>query len=181
MGERTRTGLEILMAAGLMGLLGNVLLRQTPWGLNAFVFVAVFTGAMIVLAVRRRPELLSIRTLALQGAMVFFAAMFVLRDSDELHVFDTFAILIIMGVLVLANFGVNARVAGGISLCSRIFLVGHQFGVCALCFARGGYRVEIYARQPAEQEYFFGSSRPGDRTAACPGFRSIVHGGRRCV
>ncbi|MGB7210011.1 MAG: DUF4173 domain-containing protein [Pyrinomonadaceae bacterium] len=112
MSERTRTGLEILLAAALMGILGNVLLRQTPWGLNAFVFVTVFTAAMIMIAVRRRPELLTVRTLALQGAMVFFGAMFVIRDSIELRVYDTFAILIIMGVLVLPNFGVNARFAG---------------------------------------------------------------------
>ncbi len=112
MKERTRTGLEILLAAGLMGILGNVLLRQTPWGLNAFLFVTLFTAAMIVLAVRHRPELLTVRTLALQGAMVFFGAMFVIRDSIELRVYDTFAILILMGVLVLPNFGVNARIAG---------------------------------------------------------------------
>ena len=112
MKERTRTGLEILLAALLMGILGNVLLRQTPWGLNAFVFVTVFTAAMIMIAVRRRPELLTVRTLALQGAMVFFGAMFVIRDSIELRVYDTFAILIIMGVLVLPNFGVNERFAG---------------------------------------------------------------------
>lgn len=112
MTERTRTGLEILLAALLMGILGNLLLRQTPWGLNAFLFVTLFTGAMIMLAVRRRPELLTVRTLALQGTMVFFGAMFVIRDSIELRVYDTVAILIIMGVLVLPNFGVNARVAG---------------------------------------------------------------------
>ena len=112
MTNRTKTGLEIILAAGLMGILGNVLLRETPWGLNAFLFVTLFTVAMIVLAVRHRPELLTVRTLALQGAMVFFGAMFVIRDSIELRVYDTFAILILMGVLVLPNFGVNARIAG---------------------------------------------------------------------
>ncbi len=112
MSERTRTGLEILQAALLIGILGNVLLRQTPWGLNAFLFVTVFTAAMIMLATRRRPELLTLRTISLQGAMVFFGAMFIIRDSIELHVYDTVAILIIMGVLVLPNFGVNTRFAG---------------------------------------------------------------------
>lgn len=112
MKERTRTGLEILLTALLMGILGNTLLRQKPWGLNAFLFVTVFTAAMIMIAVRRRPEILTVRTLALQGAMVFFGAMFLIRDSIELRVYDTFAIIIIMGVLVLPNFGVNTRVAG---------------------------------------------------------------------
>ena len=95
-----------------MGILGNVLLREVPWGLNAALFVTAFTTAMVMLAVRRRPELLTPRTLALQGAMLFFAAMFVIRDSIELRVYDTFAIIILMGVLVLPNFGINVRVAG---------------------------------------------------------------------
>ncbi len=112
MNERTRTGLEILLTAFFVGLLGNVLLRQTPWGVNAFLFVTVFTAAMIFITVRHRAELLTVRTLSLQGAMIFFASMFVLRDSIELRVYDTFAIIILMGILVLPNFGINQRVAG---------------------------------------------------------------------
>ncbi len=112
MSSKTRFGLEILLAAAVIGLLGNLLLRQTPWGLNAFLFVTAFTAAMIAIAYRHRPELLTIRNLALQGAMVFFASMFLIRDAEELLVWDTFAILILMGVLVLPNFGINQRVAG---------------------------------------------------------------------
>ena len=112
MNERTKTGIEILVSATLIGILGNVLLRQTPWGLNATLFVTIFTGAMVILTARRRPELLTPRTLALQGAMVFFASMFLIRDSIELQIYDTFAIIIIMGVLVAPNFGINVRVAG---------------------------------------------------------------------
>ncbi len=112
MKERTRTGLEILMTAGVVGVLGNVLLRETPWGFNAFVFVTVFTVAMAVLTYRNRPERFTVRALALQATMVFFGAMFVVRDSIELRIYDTFAILIIMGVLVLPNFRVNQSVAG---------------------------------------------------------------------
>ncbi|MDM7923949.1 MAG: DUF4173 domain-containing protein, partial [Pyrinomonadaceae bacterium] len=64
------------------------------------------------IALRNRPELLTPRTIALQGAMVFFGAMYLIRDSEQLLVFDTFAIIVIMGVLVLPNFGINQRVAG---------------------------------------------------------------------
>jgi hypothetical protein len=112
MNDRTKTGLEILQAAAVIGLLGNLLLRQTPWGLNAFLFVTVFVVAMIAVAYRRRPEILTLRSVSLMGAMVFFASMFLIRDAEELLVWDTFAILIIMGVLVLPNFGINQRVAG---------------------------------------------------------------------
>jgi hypothetical protein len=112
MNERTRTGLEILQASALVGVLGNLLLRQTPWGLNAFLFVAAFVAAMLMLMRRHRPELLTKTTLALSGAMVFFASMFLLRDAEELLVADTGAILVIMGVLLLANFDIKAHVAG---------------------------------------------------------------------
>ena len=112
MNPRTRTGLEILLIAMLFGVFGNVMLRETPWGLNAFLFVTVFTAATAVMMLRNRPELMTARTLALQAAMLFFGAMFVVRDSIELRVYDTFAVIIIMGVLVLPNFGINQRIAG---------------------------------------------------------------------
>jgi hypothetical protein len=124
MNERTKTGLEILQFAVLIGILGNILLRQTPWGLNAFLFVAIFAAGMIILTFRRRPEFFTARTLALQGAMIFFASMFLIRDSIELRVYDTFAILIIMGVLVLPNFGVNQRIAGALHYAAGFIWAG---------------------------------------------------------
>ncbi len=112
MNERTRTGLNILKAAALIGIFGNIMLRQTPWGLNVFLFVTAFAAVLFLLTKMRRPELLTVNRLSLIGAMVFFASMFVLRDSIELRVYDTIAILLIMGVLMLGTFGINAQIAG---------------------------------------------------------------------
>src|SRR5688572_4596072 len=112
MNERTKAGLEILQVSALIGVLGNILLRETPWGLNAFLFVTAFVAALLMLMLRRRPELLTKNTIALSGAMVFFASMFLFRDSIELRVYDTIAILVIMGVMLLANFDIRANVAG---------------------------------------------------------------------
>ncbi|MEO8041743.1 MAG: DUF4173 domain-containing protein, partial [Acidobacteriota bacterium] len=112
MNERTKTALEILQASVVIGVLGNLLLRQTPWGLNAFLFVTAFVAGLMMLMRRRRPELLTTNTIALSGAMVFFASMFLIRDSIQLRVADTFAILILMGVILLVNFGIKANVAG---------------------------------------------------------------------
>lgn len=112
MNQRTKTGLEILQAAGLIGILGNLLLRETPWGLNAFLFVTVFVAGLMMLMWRRRPELLTKNIIALAGAMIFFASMFLIRDSEQLMVFDTMAILVIMGVILLVNFDIKAHVAG---------------------------------------------------------------------
>ncbi|QYO65634.1 DUF4173 domain-containing protein [Leptolyngbya sp. 7M] len=112
MRRKTRIGIEILATAAVIGLAGNFLLRQTPWGLNAFFFVSVFVIGMIAVAYRHRPELLTLRTLSLQAAMVFFASMFLIRDAEELLVWDTFMIIVLMGVLILPNFGIDQRVAG---------------------------------------------------------------------
>lgn len=107
-----KIGLQILAAAAVIGLLANILLRATPWGSNVFLFVAAFVAATVYLARKHRPELLNGRTLALFGAMVFFASMYVLRDAPGLKAFDTAAIIVLMGVLILSNFGINQRIAG---------------------------------------------------------------------
>src|SRR5687768_5579307 len=112
MTTRTKTGLEILMASAVIGLLGNVLLRQIPWGLNAFLFVTAFVAGLLYLTKKHRPELLTKSKLALSGAMVFFASMFLIRDAEEILVWDTLAILVLMGVLLLGNFDIKAHLAG---------------------------------------------------------------------
>ena len=112
MTTRTKTGLEILVASAIIGLLGNLLLRQVPWGLNAFIFVSAFVAGLLYLTKKYRPELLTKSTVALSGAMVFFASMFLIRDAEEILVWDTFAILVLMGVLLLGNFDIRAHVAG---------------------------------------------------------------------
>jgi len=112
MKERTKTGVAILQTAALIGVLGNLLLRHTPWGLNAFLFVTLFVSALVLLMRRHKPELLTMTNLSLAGAMIFFASMFLIRDAEELLVLDTLAILVIMGVLMLSSFVVKARIAG---------------------------------------------------------------------
>lgn len=112
MNQRTKTGLEVLQAAFIMGILGNVLLRETPWGLNAFLFVTAFVAALGAIMVRRRPELITGQNIALCAAMIFFSGMFLWRDSIELKTIDTFAIIILMGVLILSSMKVRAKIGG---------------------------------------------------------------------
>jgi hypothetical protein len=112
MKDRTKKGIEIIVTAALVGVLGNLLLRQTPWGANVTLFVAAFVAGLIVLTKRFRPDVLTFRTTALLAAMMFFGAMYSLRDAVEIKVMDTVAMIVIMGVLVLSNFGVDQRIAG---------------------------------------------------------------------
>lgn len=112
MSEKTKTGLEILQTAVLLGVLGDVLLRGIPWGLNAFLFVTVLSSAIVMLWRKRRPELLTKSNLALHGALVFFGAMFLWRDSWELKAFDFLAIISILGILMLPSLKAVPRLAG---------------------------------------------------------------------
>ena len=112
MNRRTRSGLAIIQTAIILGVLGDVLLRQVPWGLNVLLFNLVFAAGIYTLLRRHAPERLTGQTYALLGAQVFFSAMFVWRDAIELRVADTFAIVIILGVLFLPTLKVKAKAAG---------------------------------------------------------------------
>ena len=112
MNERTKIGLEILQAAILLGILGDVLLRATPWGLNVFLFTGALIAAMLMLVLRRKREFLNTQTMLLHGALIFFAAMYVWRDSAELKIFDALAILTILAVLTLPALRIKPKIAG---------------------------------------------------------------------
>jgi hypothetical protein len=112
MNTRTRTGIEILQVALVLGVLGDILLRAAPWGLNVLLFNTAFVAAMITLLYRRAPEMLTRQTIALFGALVFFAAMFAWRDSTELLVADTFAIITMLSILFLPKLQVTTHLAG---------------------------------------------------------------------
>ena len=50
MGERTRLGLGVLGVALVLGGLGDLLLRATPWGINFLIWVTAIVGLAILLA-----------------------------------------------------------------------------------------------------------------------------------
>jgi len=112
MNEKTKTGLEILQAAVLLGVLGDVMLRQMPWGLNVLLFIGALVAAFVMMILRRRRELWNSQTVALNIALVFFASMFVWRDSAELKAFDTIAILTILAILSLPALKIETKIAG---------------------------------------------------------------------
>ncbi len=101
MNERTKKGLEIVQTAFILGILGDTLLRATPWGLNFFLWVTALAAGLWVVTVRYRNEKPKLNSLLLHGALIFFAVMFVWRDAVQLMVFDVLAILMILAVLTL--------------------------------------------------------------------------------
>ena len=130
MNERTKTGLEILQAAVLLGVLGDVMLRVTPWGLNVFLFIGALVAAFVMLILRRKQQFWNAQTILLNSALIFFAAMFVWRDSLELKIFDTLAILTILAVLTLPVLKIKTQIAGVIH-----FLIGFIWSGISAAFA----------------------------------------------
>lgn len=111
MNDRTKTGLHILLVALIVGLAGDLLLRATPWGANVLIFNLVFVAGMASLIWKRAPQMLTKQTIALFGALIFFASMFVWRDAIELRVADSFAIVAIISVLFVPRMKIAASVA----------------------------------------------------------------------
>lgn len=124
MNERTKLGLEILEAAVLLGILGDAFLRAAPWGLNVFLFVGALVALMVTLMLRRRKDLWNLQTAALHGALIFFAAMFVWRDSIELKLLNALAILTILVVLTLPAMKIKTQIAGVIHYIFAAFMSG---------------------------------------------------------
>jgi hypothetical protein len=112
MNNKTKIGFEILQTALLLGILGDVLLRSDEPGLNVLLVLCAVTAAMVMLFLRHRKGTYDGRTWALQGALVFFAAMFAWRDSQELRVWDVFAIFGIGAVLILPSLRIKVHLAG---------------------------------------------------------------------
>ena len=77
-------GLGIAGVAAILGLLGDGLLRATPWGLNVFLFALSLVGLAVALAHWRGVDLRGeARFLAVP--LVLFAALFAWRASKSLR------------------------------------------------------------------------------------------------
>ena len=57
MNKRTKTGLAIIQVALILGVLGDVLLRAKPWGLNVLLFNLAFAGGTVTRLRQHRPWL----------------------------------------------------------------------------------------------------------------------------
>lgn len=112
MNERTKTGLQILQVALIIGVAGDIFLRVDPWGLGVTMFNVVFVAGMLTVLYRRAPEQLTWQTMGLFAAQLFFASMFAWRDSIELRIADGIAILTILSVLFLPKLKVSTSTAG---------------------------------------------------------------------
>src|SRR5512139_2978669 len=87
MNTRTRIGLSILGAALVLGILGEALLRVTPWGPNAAIWIAALGLACFVVA-RRQAVPLEGGGRWLMLPVVVFAGALAWRDSTTLKIIN---------------------------------------------------------------------------------------------
>ncbi|MBL8151161.1 MAG: DUF4173 domain-containing protein, partial [Blastocatellia bacterium] len=97
MNKNTELGLTIILVALLLGILGDLLLRATPWGLNLTLWITLFISVLILLSRYRRVGLEGEgRWLLLP--MLLFSFAFVWRDSLTLQFLDIMAIIICLAL-----------------------------------------------------------------------------------
>lgn len=136
MNNRTKTGLEILEAALLLGILGNALLRATPWGFNVLLFIGALVMGMLAITLRKRHELWDNENLWLNAALIVFAVCFAWRDSIALKIFDALLILAILSIIAWRGQGVQAHLSSLTSYLGGAILSGFSaaFGPLFLLF-----------------------------------------------
>jgi len=123
--KRTKLGLNVLEAALLLGVLGDALLRQTPWGLNVFLWTGALAAAMWALHAHHNVGgRVSLRADGgwLLAPLLFFAAAFAWRDSGTLKFLDALALLTALALLAWRVRGRSIRLA---SLADYALGLGH--------------------------------------------------------
>jgi len=119
-GERTRLGLAVLGVALVLGGLGDLLLRATPWGINFLIWVTALVGLAVSLAKWGRVGTGGEGKWLVFVAVVFAAGV-VLRDSPVLVFLDGFGVLISLSLVVwrgrsgsLSRSGIWDYILGGV-------------------------------------------------------------------
>ena len=95
--SRTKMGLEILATGLVLGVLGDVLLRAMPWGLNVTLCAVAITAAAILL-VRRHGITPGPDAPWIALTVVLLGAAFMRRDAEGLATFDVIAMIIALAL-----------------------------------------------------------------------------------
>lgn len=110
MSNRTKLGLNVLEAALLLGVLGDALLRETPWGVNVFLWTGAFVVAIYALNGRwGRGSLRPAEGGWLVLPILFFAAAFAWRASATLKLLDVLGLFVSFALLAWQARGRNIR------------------------------------------------------------------------
>ena len=111
MNRTTKLGLALLGAALALGVLGDVLLRATPWGLNVVLWIGPLVAVGIVLASRHGVPLTGGGRWLIVPAIVF-ATAFSWHDSSTLNWLNLSALLAALALVALRARAGRVLIAG---------------------------------------------------------------------
>jgi hypothetical protein len=119
--DQHRTAVTIAIAALILGITGDALLRYIPWGLNVFLWTALFCAAAPYCAKGIRP----VSWFPLLSAL-FAAGGIVWRDSHVLVVLDVLLLMLFLPMIALAARGVRLQDTGLAQIGVGILVTGAQ-------------------------------------------------------
>jgi hypothetical protein len=111
MDDRTKLGLAVLGAALVLGLVGDLLLRATPWGANVLLWIAPLAGAAISLSRWGRLEVAGGGRWLVPVAVLFAAAV-AWRDSPIVASLDVLAVLVAISLAAFRGRRGGMRLSG---------------------------------------------------------------------
>ncbi len=112
MTNKTRTGIELIKIALILGISANFLLKVDLPGLGLLLWAVLLSVGIGAILVRHAPDFWTANTKALVAALVFFGAMFAVYDSPGLLLLDIFSLIAICCVLILPALKIDSRAAG---------------------------------------------------------------------
>lgn len=112
MNAKTKQGLKVLEAALLLGILGDGLLRATPWGLNVLLWTSGVVIALVVSMARWRRRALLEGGHWLLLPVILSAAAFAWRDSLTLNFLAGMTLLISLALMAWRARSGRIRLAG---------------------------------------------------------------------
>lgn len=138
------------IAALLLGVAGDALLRKGPWGLNAALWIGVLLGAAFLLELNLHTAPRSWSRKALLGIALIFALSFAWRDSPTLKLLSGAMVLVavalasgsVRGAFSLARLRLAQCVSAGLDLALSLLVVpGRHFAdATSWIRTRGGPR-----------------------------------------
>jgi hypothetical protein len=109
--SRSRLGVDVLAYGLALGIMGDLLLRAAPWGLNFSLWICALMGVGIWL-VRRYQLPVSTDFSWLALSVVLCAVAFVRHDSQALQLIDLATLVVLLSLTALAAQGGQIRLRG---------------------------------------------------------------------
>jgi len=139
MRQRMAPVTSVLLAAAILGILGDGIFRAAPWGIGASVWFVSLLGALVVVSTRESTKNVLGRWLWLP---LLLAISLSWRASPSLMVWNALGLMAALGFLALAAVGTHLRTSGVWDYCVTTFVT---------CFKAAIGPLELFAVD-AEQE-----------------------------